>query len=90
MVRAHRDARRRPTCLPRPGRPGQPVVLLHGPAGHAGDWDRTARRLSPRHRVIALDQRGHGASERHPQDVSRDAYVTDVIALLDQLALGGT
>lgn len=69
------------------GGPGQPVVLLHGLAGHAGEWDRTAQRLSPRHRVIALDQRGHGASERHPQDVSRDAYVADVIAVLDQLAL---
>ncbi|MET8538200.1 alpha/beta hydrolase [Streptomyces sp. NPDC005065] len=69
------------------GGPGQPVVLLHGLAGHTGEWDRTAQRLSPRHRVIALDQRGHGASERHPQDVSRDAYVADVIAVLDQLAL---
>jgi pimeloyl-ACP methyl ester carboxylesterase len=62
-------------------------VLLHGLAGHAGEWDRTARRLCPRYRVIALDQRGHGAGERHPQDVSRDAYVADVIAVLDQLAL---
>ncbi|WP_406369839.1 alpha/beta fold hydrolase [Streptomyces sp. NBC_01550] len=62
-------------------------MLLHGLAGHEGEWDRTARRLSPRHRVIALDQRGHGAGERHPQDVYRDASVTDVIALPDQLAL---
>ncbi|MGW5276072.1 alpha/beta fold hydrolase [Streptomyces sp. NPDC004044] len=69
------------------GGPGQPVVRLHGLAGHAGEWDHTAQRLSPRHRVIALDQRGHGASERHPPDVSRDAYVADVIAVLDQLAL---
>ncbi|MFD9438324.1 alpha/beta fold hydrolase [Streptomyces sp. NPDC060006] len=69
------------------GGPGRPVVLLHGLAGHSGEWDRTARRLSPRYRVVALDQRGHGASERHPLDVSRNAYVADVIAVLDQLAL---
>ncbi|WP_406325018.1 alpha/beta fold hydrolase [Streptomyces sp. NBC_01617] len=62
-------------------------MLPHGPAGHAGEWDQTARRPSPRHRVIAPDQRGHGADERHPQDVYRDASVTDVIALPDQLAL---
>jgi pimeloyl-ACP methyl ester carboxylesterase len=69
------------------GGPGQPIVLLHGLAGHAGEWDTTARCLSLRYRVIALDQRGHGASERHPQDVSRAAYVADVIAAIDQLEL---
>jgi pimeloyl-ACP methyl ester carboxylesterase len=67
------------------GRSQPPVVLLHGLAGHAGEWDVIARHLSPRHRVVAIDQRGHGASERHPHDRSRAAYVADVIAVLDQL-----
>ncbi|GAA4936949.1 alpha/beta fold hydrolase [Streptomyces coeruleoprunus] len=65
----------------------RPVVLLHGLAGHAGEWDAIARHLSPRHHVVAVDQRGHGSSERHPQDRSRAAYVADVIAVLDQLHL---
>ncbi|WP_225812245.1 alpha/beta fold hydrolase [Streptomyces spinosus] len=69
------------------GGTGQPIVLLHGLAGHAGEWDMLAGRLSSRYRVVAVDQRGHGASERHPQDVSRAAYVADVIAIVDQLAL---
>ncbi|KUL20632.1 alpha/beta fold hydrolase [Streptomyces regalis] len=69
------------------GGPGQPVVLLHGLAGHAGEWDGLAWRLSSRYRVVAVDQRGHGAGERHPQDVSRAAYVADVIAVVEQLAL---
>ncbi|MEV7862946.1 alpha/beta fold hydrolase [Streptomyces hirsutus] len=69
------------------GGPGQPLVLLHGLAGHAGEWDVPAGRLSSRYRVVAVDQRGHGASERHPRDVSRAAYVADVIAIVDQLAL---
>lgn len=69
------------------GGSGQPIVLLHGLAGHAGEWDPICQRLSPRYRVIAIDQRGHGASERHPQDLSRAAYVADVIAVTDQLAL---
>ncbi|WP_326769882.1 lysophospholipase (plasmid) [Streptomyces sp. NBC_01591] len=46
-----------------------------------------AQRLSSGYRVVAVDQRGHGASERHPRDVSRAAYVADVIAVVDQLAL---
>ena len=43
------------------GGPGEPLVLLHGLAGHAGEWDTLARSLSPHYRVVALDQRGHGA-----------------------------
>ncbi len=62
-------------------------MLLHGLAGHAGEWDVPARCLSSRYRVVAVDQRGHGASERRPQDVSRAAYVADVIAVADQLML---
>ncbi|MFF3957360.1 alpha/beta fold hydrolase [Streptomyces sp. NPDC001890] len=69
------------------GGTGHPLVLLHGLAGHAGEWDVVARGLSPRYRVIAVDQRGHGASERHPGDVSRAAYVADAVAVIDQLAL---
>jgi pimeloyl-ACP methyl ester carboxylesterase len=61
--------------------------MLHGLAGHAGEWDALARSLSSRYRVVAVDQRGHGSSERHPRDVSRAAYVADVIAVVDQLAL---
>ncbi|MFJ8852506.1 alpha/beta fold hydrolase [Streptomyces sp. NPDC102437] len=69
------------------GGTGHPLVLLHGLAGHAGEWDVVARGLSPRYRVIAVDQRGHGASERRPSDVSRAAYVADAVAVIDQLAL---
>ncbi|MGV9640574.1 alpha/beta fold hydrolase [Streptomyces sp. NPDC003514] len=69
------------------GGSGQPVVLLHGLAGHAGEWDTLAQRLTPRYRVVALDQRGHGGSERRPKDVSRAAYVADVLAVVERLAL---
>ncbi|AZM89920.1 alpha/beta hydrolase [Streptomyces sp. W1SF4] len=68
-------------------RPGPDVLLLHGLAGHAGEWDAVARELSPRHRVVAVDQRGHGASERRPQDVSRAAYVEDTVAVCERLGL---
>ncbi|MFD5328609.1 alpha/beta fold hydrolase [Streptomyces sp. NPDC127092] len=64
------------------------LLLLHGLAGHAGEWDGIARLLrADGHRVVALDQRGHGASERHPQDVSRAAYVADVLAVIAELDL---
>ncbi|WP_030147231.1 alpha/beta fold hydrolase [Streptomyces sp. NRRL S-455] len=69
------------------GGSGPPVVLLHGLAGHAGEWDTLARDLSRHYRVVAVDQRGHGASERRPRDVSRAAYVADAVAVIEQLAL---
>ncbi|MEU0371880.1 alpha/beta hydrolase [Streptomyces sp. NPDC006283] len=63
------------------------IVLLHGLAGHAGEWDALAEQLTSAYRVVAVDQRGHGASERLPQDVSRAAFVADVVAVTDQLSL---
>ncbi|MEU3606548.1 alpha/beta hydrolase [Streptomyces sp. NPDC035033] len=61
------------------------VLLLHGLAGHSGEWDGLARRLrGDGYRVLALDQRGHGESERRPEDVSRAAYVDDVLAVVEE------
>jgi pimeloyl-ACP methyl ester carboxylesterase len=59
------------------GGDGPPALLLHGLAGYAGEWADTARWLTARCRVVALDARGHGDSERAPDDVSRAAHVAD-------------
>ncbi|MEA2380622.1 MAG: hypothetical protein QOH72_593 [Solirubrobacteraceae bacterium] len=69
------------------GGDGPAVVLLHGLAGHAGEWDETAGWLRERARVVALDARGHGASERAPRDVSRRAAVDDVAFAIERLGL---
>jgi pimeloyl-ACP methyl ester carboxylesterase len=66
---------------------GQAVVLLHGLAGNADEWAETAEWLRERHRVVALDARGHGRSERLPGDVSRAAHVDDVAYVIEQLEL---
>ncbi|TIC84197.1 alpha/beta hydrolase [Nocardioides sp. GY 10127] len=62
-----------------------PVVLLHGLAGYAREWSATMDALSPEWSAVAVEQRGHGSSTRCPTDVSRDAYVDDVLAVLDDL-----
>jgi pimeloyl-ACP methyl ester carboxylesterase len=67
------------------GGQGPPVLLLHGLAGHAGEWAETASWLIRRARVYALDQRGHGRSERHPGDLSRAAHVADVVSVVESL-----
>ena len=60
---------------------GELVVLLHGLAGSAVEMAPLAGTLvGAGHRVVVPDQRGHGHSERFPADVSREAYVGDVLA----------
>ena len=68
------------------GGSGRQVVLLHGLAGHAGEWKDTARWLTDQYRVLAPDARGHGRSERHPTDVSRSEYIDDASFLIEELA----
>jgi len=72
-----------------------PVVLLHGITGHARVWDHLAERLEPRHRVLVLDQRGHGDSDPAPDDDYRVGTMADDVAAfvgslrLDRFALLG-
>ena len=43
---------------------GASLVVLHGLFGAARNWGAIQRRLSARHRVLAVDLRNHGASPR--------------------------
>ncbi|MFE3250898.1 alpha/beta fold hydrolase [Streptomyces sp. NPDC059209] len=71
----------------RPAEPAVPVLLLHGLAGHTAEWDVLAGLLGPEYRLVGYDARGHGMSDRLPEDVSRAAHVRDAVAVIDQLAL---
>jgi pimeloyl-ACP methyl ester carboxylesterase len=70
------------------GGEGPAALLLHGLAGYAGEWVATARWLTGRCRVVALDARGHGRSERRPADVSRATHVGDGAFAIESLGLG--
>lgn len=61
--------------------------MLHGLAGHAGEWAQMAAALGSDFRSVAVDQRGHGRSEREPSDRSRRAFVADVAAVVKRLSL---
>lgn len=45
------------------GGDGPPIVLLHGPGGHAAKWLRVIPDLVKTHRLVAPDLPGHGISE---------------------------
>jgi len=69
------------------GGAGTPVVILHGLAGSSTEFEATASALDGR-RVLRIDARGHGRSTRHPSDVSREAHVSDVVRVIEQLVVG--
>lgn len=62
------------------------MLLLHGLAGHAREWDSTAAWLAESRRVLAPDARGHGRSERRPRDLSPEAFALDAVLWLERLA----
>ncbi|MFI6852662.1 alpha/beta fold hydrolase [Streptomyces sp. NPDC050416] len=71
-----------------PGDPAATFLLLHGLAGHQGEWDTLAAQLqADGHRVVTYDARGHGASTRTPVTTTRAAHVQDAVTLIGELDL---
>jgi pimeloyl-ACP methyl ester carboxylesterase len=69
------------------GRGRPPIVFVHGFACAHNDWDAQVTHLSPRHRTIAVDLRGHGASPGTPDECSVERYGADVAEVMRALAL---
>jgi len=70
---------------------GEPVVLIHGLMGSLDDWRKTTtvvENLARDHRVIALDLRGHGQSDKPRDPAAYGVRLTeDVLRLLDHLKI---
>ncbi len=63
-----------------------PLLLLHGILGSADTWAWMVPRVTDRFRVLRLDFRGHGDSDRAPGDYHAAAYVGDAVAVCEQAA----
>ena len=66
---------------------GEAVVFLHGMTGSAQDWASPVTALSPKHKVICLDMRGHGksAAPAKEEEYSMPVFAEDVFGLLKLL-----
>ncbi|REJ84628.1 MAG: alpha/beta hydrolase [Acidobacteria bacterium] len=67
----------------------EPVLLIHGyRAAGSLNWSATERLLAERYRVITIDNRGHGKSDK-PEDPAAygRAMVRDQVRLLDHLGV---
>jgi pimeloyl-ACP methyl ester carboxylesterase len=61
---------------------GPPVVLIHGVAGRAEQWDQTVQLLADNHTVVAPDLLGHGDSAKPRGDYSLGAHASGIRDLL--------
>jgi len=66
---------------------GRPVVLLHGVASNARWWLLVGPLLAGRFRLLALDQRGHGESDRPDGGYDFASVVGDLAAFIEALGL---
>ena len=66
---------------------GPAVVLIHGVAGRAGQWDQTLQLLAEHHTVIAPDLMGHGDSAKPRGDYSLGAHASGIRDLLVGLSI---
>ena len=66
-----------------------PLLCLHGLTRNSRDFEAFAERYAGRFRVIAVDFRGRGMSERdpHPARYLPLTYAADILQLLDELAI---
>jgi pimeloyl-ACP methyl ester carboxylesterase len=82
-LRIHYLDWQQPADPPRP-----PLVLLHGIGRLARTFEPIAPHFCDRFRVIAMDMRGHGDSDWHPQaQYLVEDYVQDLEGLVEQLSL---
>jgi pimeloyl-ACP methyl ester carboxylesterase len=65
-----------------------PLLLMHGITVSGRTWDWFVPSLAERYHVLVLDFRGHGKSGRAPGDYQPQAYVTDAVAVLEELTDG--
>ncbi|XLY89470.1 alpha/beta fold hydrolase [Ectopseudomonas mendocina] len=66
---------------------GAPLLLVHGLGSSTRDWEYQIPALAQHYRVIALDVRGHGRSDK-PRGAYRIAdFADDVAALIEYLQL---
>ncbi|MGH7777280.1 MAG: alpha/beta fold hydrolase, partial [Candidatus Dormibacterales bacterium] len=70
-----------------PGAPPPALLLLHGLSSNARFWDRLAARL-PHRRLVALDQRSHGLSDRPGEGYRTRDLVEDAAHVVAARGLG--
>ena len=63
------------------------IMFIHGYSCSHADWARQMEHFASRHRVVSIDQRGHGESTEFTDGFNIETYGADVCALVEALDL---
>ncbi|TLS38566.1 alpha/beta fold hydrolase [Pseudalkalibacillus caeni] len=69
------------------GGEGEVVLCVHGLTANARCWDSVAERLTSHFRVLAIDLKGRGDSQKPDSGYSISQHTEDIKALIDVLGL---
>jgi pimeloyl-ACP methyl ester carboxylesterase len=61
------------------GNKGKPILCIHGITANCRSWDCLAFALGADHRVIAMDLRGRGLSDKPPLGYSIEHHCRDIL-----------
>lgn len=64
---------------------GPPLLLIHGLGSSSRDWEKQVPVFAIRYRVITLDLRGHGRTDKPPGPYSIGMFSEDTAALIREL-----
>lgn len=66
---------------------GTPVLLVHGLYDTANIWSAIAPRLAANHRVLAIDRRGSGLTDKPADGYDHKTLASDIAAFIESLQL---
>jgi len=66
---------------------GKQILCIHGITANSRFWDCLASALASHHRVIAMDLRGRGLSDKPPTGYSIEHHCKDILALMNDQGL---
>lgn len=67
---------------------GEVMVLIHGLGSSVRDWEYQIPALTARYRVVVMDVRGHGRSDKPKGPYSVATFAADVAKVLEKIAVG--
>lgn len=71
------------------GGTGPPLLCMHATGFHGRVWEPFVPRLRERFSVVALDQRGHGDSDKPASGYDWRKFGDDILAVIDHLEVEG-
>ena len=66
---------------------GNPILCVHGITANCRCWDVLADALAPEYRVLAMDLRGRGGSDKPAEGYALEYHLRDISCMLDDLSI---